>query len=177
MNPNHEPGSRKPAWFLGSIDAWQELHAVASSILAKEQHRRRRLFAGLASSATLITLAGVGLSQTVQAHGTPQSGSALTTVVLMLAIFVVVGGFQALRYLEQHALDINEERRFLDLADAALRRGEFDPTADDSPDDSAVSRLIRREAAKIRAAESSAQRLAPALWGAGLTTTANRLRR
>jgi uncharacterized membrane protein YhiD involved in acid resistance len=174
MTQDSQSGFRKPDWFHGTADAWADLFAVAGAILAKERLRRQRLVAGLASSATLIVLGGIGLSQTVQAQGTAHNGSLLTTAVLMLIVFVVVGGFQTLRYLEQHALDINDERRLLDLARCALQAGEIDTAATGEPQECAVTRLVRREAARIRAAEQSARRLAPALWGAGLTTTSGR---
>lgn len=174
MTQDSDLECRTPGWFRGTADAWADLFAVAGSILAKERLRRRQLTAGLISSAALIVLGGIGLSQTVQAHGTVPSVPSLTNAVLMLIVFVVVGGFQTLRYLEQHALDINDERRLLDLARNALQAGEIDTTAAGEPNECAVTRLVRREAGRIRAAEQSARRLAPALWGAGLTTTSER---
>ncbi len=162
-----------PAWFKGPAEVWAALLALAEAMLAKERQRRRRLAAGLLSSAGLILLCGTGLSQTVMAQGAPHAATPLTTAILMMIAFVVVGGFQTLRYLEQHALDVSTESQFLERARQALRDRQIDPAPQPS-EGTPAERLIRREAWKIHKAEESARRLAPALWGTGLTDTAAR---
>ncbi|THF61302.1 hypothetical protein [Pseudothauera rhizosphaerae] len=172
MHTIHENTSvGRPTWFNGPAGTWTTLCQLAEAMLAKERRRLERLAYGLAGSAVLILLGGIVLSRAMTAHAAPQTGTALTTAVLMLIVFVIVGGFQVLHYLEQHALDVAEESRFLEVARQALRRGEVDTGAMPSSPETPVEHLIRRETGKIRAAQMSAHGIVPALWGAGLAVT------
>ncbi|WP_168734355.1 hypothetical protein [Pseudothauera nasutitermitis] len=177
MSTQNIPATPTPDWFRGSAPIWASLVNLAEAMIAKEHMRRRRLYTGLLSTAGVILLVGFGLSGAVMAQDTTPVAFHLPTAVLMMIVFVVVGGFQTLRYLEQHALDVEEERLFLQEASRALRDGLIDP-APHASSGTPAERLIRQEAWKIRKAEESARRLAPALWGTGLTSSGagNRLR-
>ncbi|PTD96622.1 hypothetical protein [Pseudothauera lacus] len=160
MNTYNSP-TRSSTRTSTSLD---ELRVLARTLLAKEQRRRRKLATGLASSASLIALAGGGLTQTAFA-GSVTLSNTLPSFILMLLVFVVVGGFQTLNYLEQHALDVGDERNFLEAARQLLWEGKLPAATNGSPED----RFIARETTKIIEAERQAVALAPALWGSGLT--------